>query len=311
MAEWATFVVVSQDGTHEVYEARFGAVGIDHDLLAGPDVVVPAVRARPRVDHWRGDWMVEAAALFDLRDRVLLFFASEGPVTRFRHRAVTRRALARAWPGWELRWTHDGPADLLRHLGLDPAVVRERDPRVFPAPLLDPDDEEFLERDPLVTVVTVGDHRCHLLGAINDHPVAEGPALLDRLAGVHDHGRCTLAAEAGIHLDPVGERVGWWTMSATPEAGEMDARWPGWTVEFWRDRWEEHARAAPGRLVPPRVDPRQALAELREDAVEHWTRRPGDPWCGWLQAAVSDAVAEKVVADFDTWCAGDAGGQAL
>ncbi|MEU1181442.1 hypothetical protein ABZ464_28130 [Streptomyces sp. NPDC005820] len=301
MADWATYVVAPEDGTHEVYEARFGAVGIDHDLLAGPDVVLPAVRSRPRVDRWRGDWMCEAAALFDLRRRLLLFSASEGPVTQFRHRAVTLRAIAHAWPGWELRWTYDGPADLRRHLGLDPAAVRERDARVFPAPLLDPDDEEFGERDPLVTAVTVGDRRCHLLAAINDHPVAEGPALLDRLADAHDHGRCTVAAEAGLHVDPVGRRVGWWTLSAVPEAAEMGGRWPGWTVEWWQDRWQEHARAAPGRLVPPRVDPEQARAELREGAMEHWSQRPGDPWCGWLQAAVSDAVAARVVPTFDSW----------
>ncbi|WP_460071870.1 hypothetical protein [Streptomyces sp. YKOK-I1] len=296
MADWATYVVVPEEGAHEVYEARFGAVGLDHDLLAGPDVVLPALRARPRADGWREDWMCEAAALFDLRRRVLLCCASEGPVTEFRHRAVTWRALARAWPGWELRWTYDGPADLRRHLGLDPAAVRERERKVYPAPFLGPDDEEFLERDPLVTAVTVGDRRCHLLAAIDDHPVCEGPALLDRLADAHDHGRCTVPAGAGIHLDPLRRRVGWWTMSTVAEAGEMGAYWPGWTVECWQDRWEEHARAAPGRLVPPRVDPAQALAELREDAVEHWSRRPGSAALyGWMQAAVTDTVAADVV----------------
>ncbi|MER5887647.1 hypothetical protein ABT160_27855 [Streptomyces sp. NPDC001941] len=38
MADWATYVVVPGDapdgGAPEVYEARFGAVGIDLDLLA-------------------------------------------------------------------------------------------------------------------------------------------------------------------------------------------------------------------------------------------------------------------------------------
>ncbi|GGR32675.1 hypothetical protein GCM10010251_56000 [Streptomyces aurantiogriseus] len=291
-----------EDGTHEVYEARFGAVGIDLDLLAGPDVVLPAVRARSRVEGcWRGDSQCEAAALFDLRRRILLFFASEGPVTQFRHRAVTWERIARAWPGWELRWTYDGPADLRRHLGLDPEAVRESDRKVYPAPVLEPDDEELLERDPLVTVVTIGDDRCHLLAAINDHPVVEGPAFLDRLADAPDHGHCTVAAEAGLHIDPVRRRVGWWLLSAVAEADEMAARWPGWTVECWQDRWQQHARAAPGRFLPPRVSPEQARAELREDAVHHWSQRPGSFWLGWLQAAVSDAVADRVVRTIDSW----------
>ena len=301
MAEWAVFVVVPQDRTHEVYEARFGAVGIDLDLLAGPEIVVPAVRARTRVEWWRGDAMCEAAALFDLGRRVLLWHATEGPATELRHREVTREAIAGAWPGWDLRWNYDGTADLRRHLGLDPSAVRESGRTVYPAPLLEPDDEEFLERDPLVTAVTVGESRCHLLAAIGDHPVVEGPALLERLAGGHDHGRCTVAAESGLHIDPVRRTVGWWTLSAVAEAGEMGARWPGWTVECWQDRWQQHALAAPGRLVPPPVSQEQALAELREDAVDHWSRRPGTPWAGWLQAAVSDAVAEEVVRRISAW----------
>lgn len=39
MADWATYVIVREDGGHEVYEARFGAIGPDLDLLAGPDVL--------------------------------------------------------------------------------------------------------------------------------------------------------------------------------------------------------------------------------------------------------------------------------
>lgn len=296
------YAVLSEDGTHEVHEARFGAVGLDLDLLAGPDAVLPAVRARPRVEGpWRGDGMCEAAALFDLRRRVLLFFASEGPVTRFRHRAVTRERIARAWPGWEPRWTYDGPADLRRYLGLDPEAVRDTHPSACPAPPLDAGDEELLERDPLVTAVTVGGRRCHLLAAIGDHPVAEGPALLGRLAGVHDHGRCTVTADAGLHVDPVRRRVGWWTLSAVPEAGRIGTRWPGWTVECWQDRWEEHARAAPGRLVPPPVDRGRALAELREDALDHWSPPSHDAWPGWLRSVLPAAVTDRVVREIQCW----------
>ncbi|MFF3935410.1 hypothetical protein [Streptomyces phaeofaciens] len=302
MAEWAVYAVVPPSGTHEIYEARFGAVGLDLDLLAGPDVVLPAVRARPRVEgHWRGDGSCEAAALFDLRRRVLLFYATEGPITQFRHRAVTRERIARAWPGWELCWTFDGPADLRRHLGLDPDAVRETHRTVCPAPLLGPDDEELLERDPLVVAVTVGDRRCHLLAAVGDHPVVEGPALLGRLAGGHDHGRCTVAPGAGLHVDPVRRHVDWWTLGAVADAGRMRTRWPGWTVECRQDRWEEHARAAPGRLVPPPVDRERALAELREDALDHWSGRPGSPVPGWLRAAVPDTVADRVLRAIDGW----------
>ncbi|MFD9035282.1 hypothetical protein ACFVZW_29720 [Streptomyces sp. NPDC059567] len=301
MADWATYVVVPEDGgadRHEVYEARFGAVGLDLDLLAGPGVVVPLLRSRSRVEgRWRDDGMCEAGALIDLRSRTLLFFAREGPVTQMRLRAATWELLRRAWPGWELRWTYDGSADLAARLGLDPEEVREPRRKVLPESALDLGDDELEEPDPLVRVVTIGDAgRCHVLSGVNDHPIAEGPALVDRLADAPDHGVHALAADSGIHVDPARRRVGWWLLDAVPGANDMAVRWPGWTVEFWQDRWEEHVRVAGGRFAPPAVLPGQALAELRSEALEHWSQGLSSDWVGWMQASSPESVRHSVIA---------------
>ncbi|MEU1539421.1 hypothetical protein ABZ461_15080 [Actinacidiphila glaucinigra] len=266
MADWATYVIVREDGGHEVYEARFGAIGLDLDLLAGPDVLLPVLRERPRAEGRRDEVWCQAAALIDLRQRVLLFFAWEGPVVELRHRAAVWQALRRAWPGWQLRWTYDGPAELRSHLGLDPEAVRETGGSTCPDGALATGDGELAEHDPMIRVVTVGADRCHLLSSVNHHPVAEGPALLDRLAGAPDHGRCVLAADSGLHVDPARRRVGWWLLGAQAGAPRMASRWRGWTVEFWADHWEEHVRASGGRFTPPLVDRDQALAELRDAA---------------------------------------------
>ncbi|MFJ2831460.1 hypothetical protein ACIPC1_28510 [Streptomyces sp. NPDC087263] len=303
MANWATFVVVSEDGGLDVYEARFGAVGLDLDLLAGLDAVLSLLRARPQVQGqwpWRGDSACEAAALIDLRRKTLFLFTWEGAITRMRHRAAAWEVLSRAWPGWELRWTYDGQAELLACLGLDPEKSRDPDRSVYPELVLEPDDEELAGRDPCVRVVTIGTDRCHLLSAVNDHPITEGPALVNRLAGTPDHGVCAIAAESGIHVDPERRRVGWWLLNATAEAGEMAARWPGWTVEFWHDRWEEHVRVADGRFAPPPVNREQALAELRSEALEHWSpRRASEPneRIGWMQAIAPEALTDAVIAN--------------
>ncbi|WP_329124417.1 hypothetical protein [Streptomyces sp. NBC_01353] len=305
MADWATYVVVPEDGAadgHEVYEARFGAVGLDLDLLAGPDVVVPLLRSRSRVEgRWRDDGMCEAGALVDLRSRTLLFFAREGPVTQMRHRAATWELLRRAWPGWELRWTYDGSAELAARLGLDPEEVREPHRSVYPEAALDLDDDELEDPDPLVRVVTIGGPdtaRCHLLSGVNDHPITEGPSLVDRLADAPDHGVYALAADSGIHVDPARRRVGWWLLDAVAGAPDMAGRWPGWTVEFWQDQWEEHVRMAGGRFVPPAVVPEQARAEVRSEALEHWSPRPPSPsdWVGWMRAASPESVRHSVTA---------------
>ncbi|WP_406865001.1 hypothetical protein ABZO31_32995 [Streptomyces sp. HUAS MG47] len=289
MANWAMYLVIPEDGgAYEAYAPRFGAVGIDLDLLAGPDVVLSRLRAR---EQWARDWIdegrCEAAALIDLPRRTLFLFAWEGPITELRHRAATWEALGAAWPGWELRWTYDGPADLREYLGLDPEGVREPELGlgVFPEYAMEPGDEELAEPDPMVRVVTIGADRCHVLSSCNDHPIVEGPALLGRLADAPDHRVCTAAADSGIHVDPERRRVGWWLLGASAGARRAAEHWPGWTVEFWADRWEEHVRAAGGRFAPPAVDRRQARAEVRAEALERWSPDGPRELQDWMQAA--------------------------
>ncbi|MFD9795766.1 hypothetical protein ACFWXK_32980 [Streptomyces sp. NPDC059070] len=277
MAEWANYAVVpgsGDPGAYELYESRFGAPGLDLDLLAGPDVVLPFVRGhRAAHGQWRDDVRCEGAVLVDEGRKVLLSFVQDGPRTCLRHRAAALELLGHAWPGWESRHTYDGPAELRAYLGLDPEAVRDPQLGVMAGALIAPGDEELAEDDPWVTAVTVGPDRCHLVAATGDHPIAEGPALLERLAGAPDHGRCGLAVLSGLHIDPERRRVGWWLPGAQAGAYEMAARWPGWTVTFWRDRWDAHGRACGGLFTPPPVDRARALAEVRDEAREHWAQR--------------------------------------
>lgn len=69
----------------------------------------------------------------------------------------------------------------------------------------------------------------------------------------------------------------------------MAARWPGWEVEFWQDRWDEHVRAAGGRFAPPPIDRIGALDRLREAAHEHWRKRRDAQTVGPALAVVDAA----------------------
>ncbi|MFG2334276.1 hypothetical protein ACGFMM_32390 [Streptomyces sp. NPDC048604] len=306
MANWAMYLVIPEDGgAHETYAPRFGAVGIDLDLLAGPDVVLPLLRAREQLQgHWIDEGRCEAGALIDLRRRTLFLFASEGPITRLRHRAALWEALGAAWPGWELRWTYDGPAELREYLGLDPEDVRWHGGSPYPEFAMERDDEELSDPDPMVRVVTIGADRCHVLAATGrTHPVAEGPELLARLADAPDHGVYAAPADSGLHVDPERRLVGWWLLDTSAGAHHVAERWPGWSVEFWADRGEEHVRAAGGRFVPPPVDRAQARAEVRAEALEHWSPQDPDDVPGWMQVAAPE-VAAKVVAKLAAGLAG-------
>ncbi|MEU4506600.1 hypothetical protein [Streptomyces sp. NPDC024089] len=273
MGDRANFVVVRESGEYELYLSRFGAVGLDLDLLAGPAETISMVRQLKADDWWLDDVHCQGAALIDLGRKVLMLFAWEGPSTETHHRAATLELLQEAWKGWEVRWMYDGPAELRTYLGLDPEHVRDRDSGLAVGPLLEPDDEELAHPEPMVAVVTVGTEHCYVLANINDHPVREGAALLDRLADAPEHGVCQAPADAGIHVDPLRRRVGWWVLGASAEAYEMPQRWPGWTVEFWQDHWEKHVRSAPGRFSPPPVDRARALADVRTSGERHREER--------------------------------------
>ncbi|MFD5565287.1 hypothetical protein [Kitasatospora griseola] len=269
MGDRANFVVVRESGEHELHLSRFGAVGIDLDLLAGPTAALAMVEALPATDWWLDDVHCQGAALIDLGRKVLLLFAWEGSSTELRHRAATLELLREAWPGWEVRWLYDGNAEVRAYLGLDPVFVRDRDAATCHVMLLEPDDEELAEPEPMIAVLTVGSDQCFVASNANDHPVQEGPALLDRLADAPEHEVCRAAAQAGVHVDPERHRVGWWTLGATAEAYEMAERWPGWTVEFWQDCWEEHVRVAADRFQPPTVEAELAREEVRVAAERH------------------------------------------
>lgn len=260
MGDRANFVVVDGRGLHGPYVDKYGAVRLDVTLLAGPERVLARAGAFGP-GYWLDDVMCQGAALVDVTRRVLLFFLTDGPSTDPRTRDAMFALLQEAWPGWELRWCWDGNADLRRYLGLDPEAVRDRAARYWPASPI-AEDREIAPEEPMLAVVTIGSQRCHLLPTADDHPVCEGPGLIDRLAAATDFTSCEVAAEAGLHLDPERRTVGWWTLANCPRADEIPARWPGWEVTFWRDDRTRHLSAAPGVFALPPVDPAWARATI-------------------------------------------------
>ncbi|MGW3325112.1 hypothetical protein [Streptomyces virginiae] len=78
---------------HTRHRSSYGAVGLDLDLLAGPEAALPYLRDHVREDDWYPDDMVEAGVLADEARRLLLLFAWEGPIASRRTRAATLELL--------------------------------------------------------------------------------------------------------------------------------------------------------------------------------------------------------------------------
>ncbi|MFC8717124.1 hypothetical protein [Kitasatospora sp. NPDC057198] len=282
MGDRANYVLLDGAGAvHGPYVDKYSAIGLDLALLAGPARTVERIRAlgpgghRQHGQYWLDDVFCQGAVLVDQPCRVLLLFAWEGPSTDPRLRAATLELLQEAWPGWELRWCHDGNADLRRYLGLDPEAVRDRSLPPVTLPVLT-EEWEVDSEEPAVVVVTVGTERCHLLADIGNHPAAEGPALLQRLDGAADFSHCEVAADAGLHLDPERRTLGWWTLTNLPEPEAVPPRWPGWTVQRWDDDFSCHLAAAPGLFTLPEMDPgaaRGAVLRAAEEYNDRWGKR--------------------------------------
>ncbi|MGW7332046.1 hypothetical protein ACWGIU_26335, partial [Streptomyces sp. NPDC054840] len=111
MGNRAVFVLPGPGG-HTRHRSSYGAVGLDLDLLGGPEAVLPFLRGHAVDDSWYPDDMVEAGVLADEARRLLLVFAREGPIASLRTRAAALELLRRAWPGWEVRWVYDGQSGL-------------------------------------------------------------------------------------------------------------------------------------------------------------------------------------------------------
>ncbi|MFE4633298.1 hypothetical protein ACFRJ1_07935 [Streptomyces sp. NPDC056773] len=282
MSNRATFLV-----DRRRYWSSFGAVGLDLDLLAGPRAFVPFAEDHTEADGspWYDDDMCEAGALVDTEAKVLLLFAWEGVFASTRTRAAAFELLRHAWPGWRVRWLYDGQRGLRAYVGAEPCRYPGR---VDISPVVEPGDPDLAEPDPSVLVVTVGG-RCHVLGMVGEHPVDEGPALLERLAGEPAHAGYSGACEGGVHVDPRLRRVGWWHTTRQPWLAEVGERWPGWTVEFWEDRWAEHVRRAPV-LDVREPDRAAALAEVRDAALARWAGSRRD-----VRAAVRAAAPRALI----------------
>ncbi|MFD0598005.1 hypothetical protein ACFQZ4_41830 [Catellatospora coxensis] len=108
---------VIRDGAHTLYFPGDAGDGLDYLLAPGPDVVARwlAQLGGQTAGRWPEDPRCPAGVLIDPDQRVLLLFAVA--LGDYAYRAAVLDAFARTWSGWQLRWAHDGLADLIAYTG--------------------------------------------------------------------------------------------------------------------------------------------------------------------------------------------------
>ncbi|MFC1407678.1 hypothetical protein ACEZCY_00090 [Streptacidiphilus sp. N1-12] len=277
MGARANYVVV-ENGAWTLHYSHWGAGRLATDLAHGPAAATRCFRANSPVpqdeqriaDSWLNDVWCEGAALVDHDRRQLLWFTDPGE--GWAEYTARREVLARMWPGWEVRWAHDGLGDLQARLGLGRDFTRtpgtaESDSW---APLwVEPEDD-----DDVTVLVTVRqpDGSVRARGGCLDPflQLIGGQGLLGLLPADSPEPALAAMPDGGIHLDPESRTIGLWTTRVAFGLYHRPLRgWDGWTLEFWGDDHTRQAEQAGDRVRFPRTDLGPALAD--------WLRRIGAP----------------------------------
>jgi hypothetical protein len=259
MAHWATYVLVDRSG-HEVRADRWGAHEVELLLAAGPEAALAAMRAGElQSEEAIDDGLAEAGVLVDLTQRLLLLARCQRLVEMDLRRAYLQLLLAETWPGWRLRWAYGGMGELADRVGAPHAPLPPPIPPTVCRPAADPGG--------VGVVVTVR----HADGRLLVHPLELdafdlawlGPGLLDRLPPAETALRLARHPYLGLHLETGSGDLGLWTTWEFPSPlGALAKRWPGWTLDFWEDRFEEQAARCGPALAFPDLDPVVALDRL-------------------------------------------------
>lgn len=265
MGHRANLVVVDRDGWR-LYYSHWAANGVYRQIAAGPDAALAFVRAQGEVVEWLDDVWAEGGLVVDTVERRLVWYGNDTMVELPRRR-VFSQLLAETWPGWRIDWAYDGLGDIAAYVGVERAVVRNVDVEELTRPPSTPydlDDLVLADDVPvpvnvqgsyaLLTVRTGDAVRTWVLShEFKGHLAWRGPGLLDLTPGPgYDRVRLAELPDTGLHVDVTARTVGAWAVDQCPGlAAEIDARWPGWTVEFWHDGYERQVAAAGDTVVLP------------------------------------------------------------
>ncbi|MFK0158663.1 hypothetical protein ACIQVK_42170 [Streptomyces sp. NPDC090493] len=261
MGARAQYVVV-ENGAWQRYYSHWAANRVVDDLLPGPAAATRCFRANREIDEWLDDVWCEGAALVDHDRRVLLWFAF---VDSWDDYVAARAVLARTWPGWDVRFAHDGMGDLTHHLGLGRDLTRT--PGWFET--FEPSGFQGTEDTTPWSVVSVrlSDGGVRAWGSCWE-PVAHvagGPGLIDLIAASPATPVPTAMPCGGVHFDPQAHTVSLWAVqTVTGVPGWPLPGWEDWVLDFHGDDHTRQAGLLPADFrfpVPPLAAALHRLAD--------------------------------------------------
>jgi hypothetical protein len=284
MGEPGVYVIV-RDGSWSSIGINSGGFDIHRTTVLGLDVVLAffgAYAGAGFADHAPAGWLADEGVLVDIDRRILMVNSQQ---LWYARRLVFLEALARAWPGWEIRWAYRGRDDFCDYPGLvNPAPAAYARFRYEPAgrgpgPAAEPVfDLSGLDHQGGVYTVDRGDGPI-AMGVYNDDAVAAGPQFADWAAVPPGPVRLEWHPPRGLHVDVPARTVGIWThFDYGALARSWPDLWPGWRLELWEDRAEEQVRRCGGALTMPPPDLDGARRKFGRDLDSQWLECTREWW---------------------------------
>lgn len=255
--------MVVENGAWRRYYSHWAANRVVSDLLPGPAAATRGFRANRETDEWLDDVWCEGAALVDHDRRILLWFAfAESWADHLAARAV----LARTWPGWDIRFAHDGMGDLTHHLGLGRDLTRAPGWFETSEPFWSADTEDTKPWSVLSLRLPDGSVRAWGSGRELMEHVAEGPGLIDLLHASSATPVPTDMPYGGVHLDPQTRTLSLWAVeTVTGIHNRTLPGWENWVLDFRGDDHTQQACLLPADFPFPHPPLAAALRRLSDN----------------------------------------------
>lgn len=261
MGQPANLIIV-EHREYTLYYSHWCANTLTRDLFWGPEHAISFVSAQRAVDEtgWLDDVWAEGGAVVDCDHQVLLLFGGEDILYDVPLRRVYLAMLRQVYRGWEVRWAHEGIAEIADYVGYprDLVLSAKPDNSTSDTSLSPP---EQLEWTGLVGSFRTVDGQLELfpLHSGVEHYLLAGPTLLDKRERAKPVDRVPLDQwlgyefpTGGFHVDVPAKRVEYWAANDLPDtAWRVSQRWPSWKVTWHRDAFEWQLKATSGKLQFP------------------------------------------------------------
>ncbi|NQT16544.1 MAG: hypothetical protein HQ582_27540 [Planctomycetes bacterium] len=280
MGQRANLVIVENRQYH-LYYSHWCANTITRNLFWGPDHAIRFIRIQREEDEsgWLDDIWAEGGAVVDLDKRVLLLYGGEDLLYEVPLRRVYLEMLRRAWSPWEVRWAHEGIADMADYVGYPRAKVLSNRSRPI-APVISP-REPCYGRDTIATFrLPDGALRVYPLAAWVESYLLTGPDLMAQCDHSTDAGSLPLDdwipddfPRGGFHVDLAARALEYWKAADAPGLLErLRAMWTDWSVTWHRDRFEAQVEATDHKLRLPIPSAEQLRERTRAMLLQDYGR---------------------------------------